>query len=122
MAPTLSCNDMPIDDRKQEIAKNVMSISGMGGFDDVEHPIYRAFSWIVEDDPLHLCPDDTNLLQRYALSLLYFATDGDNWIKCRRDDLAPCNAENFLSGSHECEWGGITCDSVNRIQKINIGK
>ena len=122
MAPTLPCNGMSVDDRKMAIAKNIMDISGEGGFDDVEHPVYRAFSWIVEDDPLRPCPDDTNLLQRYALSLLYFATNGDEWIKCDRKGNANCNGQQFLSGSHECSWGGITCDSVDRVQKINIGK
>jgi hypothetical protein len=99
-----------------------MSISGMGEFDDVEHPVYMAFDWIIDGDPLHLCPDDANLAQRYVLSLLYFSTGGDNWMKCRRDGLAPCIEENFLSGSHECEWGGITCDSLKRVKNLNIGK
>jgi hypothetical protein len=113
---------MAADTRRQAIATQVVSISGTAGFDDPEHPVFMAFDWLVEEDTLRLCPDDANLLQRYVLALLYFSTGGDNWIKCRRDGVTLCQGENFLSNAHECEWGGITCDSLDRIQKLNLGK
>jgi Leucine-rich repeat (LRR) protein len=97
-----------------------MEISGDGALDDPEHPTYLAFDWIVDEDPLHVCPEDSNLLQRYALVVLYFYTEGDSWIKCRRDGLAACTAENFLSAFHECEWGGVTCDPLYRVQRLNL--
>ena len=100
----------------------IVAISGMGAFDDVEHPVFMAFSWIVSDDPMRLCPDDENLPQRYALVLLYFATFGDDWNKCTRDGGTPCTGAKFLSGHHECDWGGVTCDSLDRVIKINLGK
>ena len=112
---------MSRSDRRVAIGERILSLSNIGGLDDVENPVYLAFTWIAEDDPLFLCPDDINLLQRYVLALLYFATNGDNWSKCRRDGLAPCNAGNFLSGVHECMWGGITCDRLKRIKKLNLG-
>jgi len=106
--------------RKSEIASKVMQLSGDGALDDPEHPTYLAFDWIVDDDQLYVCPDDSNLLQRFALVVLYFSTRGDDWIKCRRDGLAACTAENFLSEFHECEWGGVTCDSLYRITNLNL--
>jgi hypothetical protein len=108
--------------RKQELAGTVFSISGMRAFDDPENPISLALKWLVEDDLRHMCPGDENIPQRYILALLYFSTNGDDWMKCRRDDMAPCVGKNFLSVYHECEWGGITCDSNERIQKINLGE
>ena len=100
----------------------IVAISGMGTFDDVEHPVFMSFSWIISDDPMRLCPEDINLYQRYALILLYFTTAGDDWNKCTRDGGTPCAGASFLSGSHECDWGGITCDSSGRVIKISLGK
>lgn len=116
----MPCNGMSTNDRMQAITKVVTYISGMWDFDDPEHPVYKALYWMIDEDPLHLCPDDGNLEQRYVLVLLYFSTSGDNWTKCRRDGLPICNGKNFLSGTHECEWGGITCDSLNRVKNINL--
>jgi hypothetical protein len=116
----MPCNGMPTSDRMQAITKVVTDISGTRDFDDPEHPVYKALYWMVDEDLLYLCPDDDNLEQRYVLVLLYFSTSGDNWMKCRRDGLPICNGKNFLSETHECEWGGITCDSLNRVKNINL--
>lgn len=110
--------------RKLQIGATVVALSGLAAerFDDVEHPAYRAYNWIVDDDDMHLCPDDENLLQRYILALLYFTTGGDGWTKCSRDASMPCSRNSFLSDSHECEWGGVTCDDLQQVQKLNLGK
>ena len=102
------------------MASNVMEISGTGALDDPEHPVFMAFDWLVEEDTLYICPEDPNFAQRYALAVLYFATRGDQWTKCRRDGLTVCSGESFLSGAHECEWGGVTCDSLNRVTNLNL--
>lgn len=94
----------------------------MGALDDPEHPRFLAFEWLADNDPFHVCPDDENLDQRYVMGFLYFATDGDEWVKCRRNGMVTCGGENFLSSAHECTWGGVTCDSLNRIHKLNMGK
>lgn len=79
-----------------------------------------ATSWIVDEDQLQVCPGDPNFTQRYVLALLYFYTSGDNWIRCTRNETSQCLDERFLSDSHECNWGGITCDSQNRVIKLNL--
>jgi hypothetical protein len=120
MVPTLQCNGLPTQDRRQSIANAVISISGDDPFDDAGSPVWLAFTWLVNDDQYYVCPEDESLAQRYALAVLYFATDGDNWMKCRRDGLAPCTDQDFLSEYSECLWGGITCDAFGRVQKINL--
>ena len=94
----------------------------MEAFDDLEHPVFIASSWIADEDPLQICPGDPKFMQRYTLVLLYFYTSGDNWTRCTRDATTPCIDERFLSDSHECNWGGVTCDSLNRVKKLNLGK
>lgn len=122
MAPTMPC-DMSYEARKLQIGAIVVAISlSVDTFDDVEHPGYQAYSWIVDDDELYLCPSDPNLAQRYVLVLLYFSTRGDQWTKCRRDGSTPCDKNPFLSATHECEWGGVTCDDSQRVLKLNLGK
>jgi len=92
----------------------------MQAFDDPQHPVFLASSWIVSQDPMQSCPDDPNLTQRYVLVLLYYFTSGDNWSRCTRDGSTPCTGNRFLSGHHECTWGGVTCDASNHVKKISL--
>jgi hypothetical protein len=108
--------------RAQGIMEKIIGVSGEGAFDDLEHPVFMGFSWLVNDDPMQLCPEASNLLQRYATVVLYFSTLGDSWSMCSRVGSTPCESNSFLSAAHECNWGGITCDSVDRITRINRGE
>jgi hypothetical protein len=98
---------------------------------------YKAYQWIKEDyeslqvlsgetiDTLKL--NDTSVLQRYALSTLFYATNGSQWV----------NSYKFLSNVSECEWmktrdepghqldgeeSGVTrCDDEQRIVSLQLG-
>jgi len=61
---------------------------------------------------------DTDLAQRYALAVLYFATGGDSWKECSQDVTSKCESSDgsglqssahFLSGGPVCSWFGLTC-------------
>lgn len=84
-----------------------------------DSPQALAFDWITEDDELRVCPDDPNVVQRYVLGVLYFATSGDSWHRCavKSED---CDGSNFLSGTHECSWGGVVCDDQGNIIEIHL--
>merc|ERR1712157_267054 len=86
-----------------------------------------GLQWLAKDDPLKLNPKsnitsikDVSIIQRYAISCLYFATNGQSWI----------NSYNFLSGSSECEWNIISnngtisgvggCDPDGTIKVISL--
>lgn len=71
-------------------------------FDDVRSPQSRALNWMVYEDPLQLEPPrsaaETNkIAQRFALTVLFYATGGDTWV----------SPHNFLSGEDECEWNSV---------------
>jgi len=68
-------------------------------------PQGMAASWIIYDDELQLDSSDPSLLQRYAMAVLYFSTNGDNW---QRDDAGAA----FLSNVSACDWSGISCTST----------
>lgn len=65
--------------------------------------------------------DLDRLATRYALAVLYFATDGgDSWNE----------TYSFLSSSHECFWkkinggdepGGVLCDASFAVSGISMG-
>ena len=86
---------------------------------DYEH----AFNWTVFRDDMFLCPDSENLIQRYVLSLFYFATGGDKWDYCsRRKGKTECPGRNrFLSRHHECTWAGIACSGTT-VTRIEFGE
>ncbi len=119
---TSACRKASSTDRRILVFRYLRSLSGENAFDDVEDPAFMAASWISDEDPLQLCPGDQNFTQRYVLALLYFYTSGDNWKRCTRYPTRECFGERFLSDFDECSWGGVTCDSQNRVTKLNLGK
>ena len=92
----------------------------------------KAANWLIGEDELLVCPDDDScaLIQRFALAVIYFATNGDGWLQCSANPLATdfCGLENpfigasrFLSGESECKWAGITCDPQLCVTKVEFG-
>ena len=72
---------------------------------------HKAACWILHDDPKHL-PTGKSFQQRYALSVLYHATQGDKHWQIKT---------NWMSKKSECEWYGITCNLFGDIIEINLG-
>lgn len=59
---------------------------------------YKALYWMAHDDVLRYTPDNDHwikkIIQRYALTTIYYATNGPGWT----------NAFFFLSSKDECNW------------------
>ena len=70
----------------------------------------KALDWILFTDERRLCPTDKDLVQRYALAVFYYATDGDKWIA----------RGNFLRDVHECGWSGIVCDGNRNVVEMEF--
>jgi hypothetical protein len=105
---------------------------------DYGSPHDRAAFWIIHEDPQHLSASSENLIQRYILALFYFVTTSNEtepWKSCGRpqdndnesceflrlnrannDSLIyiPENATRWLSGTDECTWVGISCDTADK--------
>jgi len=60
--------------------------------------------WLLNDQ--YFQQNESNLLQRYVLGTLYFATGGDDW-----------NTTWNLTGN-ECKWSGIKCDDQGSVKEI----
>lgn len=103
-----------------------------------------AFDWITNKDGLYLCPDDEEaLIQRYVATVFYFSTGGGSWNQCNApEDLSPDAVERaneqcrvraatfpdltsesnaWLTGSSECEWGGLACLPNGSIGELSFG-
>jgi hypothetical protein len=64
---------------------------------DDSSPQFRALRWLANEDTAVLDLDSIStviLVERYALAVLYFVTNGEGW----RDQ------GDFLSASSVCEW------------------
>ena len=102
-----------------------------------QSPQFQALSWLSNIDKSQITDDDPHVIQRYVLSVLYFATGGppigyDNDFSLKRRGGAWRNPTNFLSNDHECEWkssvtnhegrgGGIRrCDADKNVVELSI--
>lgn len=81
---------------------------------NVSTPQGEAFAFINEDEELDVCTYPT-IQQRYALSTLYYATKGEDWIE---------NEFWVEDGIDECEWFNVTCgpDNDNTILALHLGE
>ena len=126
------------------IRHQLLPVSGEEALLDPTSSQYLTLHWVANDDPLVKSYFDENnissseviddgnalppwIVERYIVALIYFATDGPNWVV----DLG------FLSNKTVCDWPplnegqrddtkpGVSCDAgtglVNSIQLISIG-
>lgn len=89
----------------------------------------QATDWLIGKDELVVCPDDPKIVQRWALAVIYYATNGDDWLQCAQDGIDLCGFEDpfvgdsrFLSGVSECDWAGISCDFLQCVDEIEFGE
>jgi hypothetical protein len=122
------CGGMTPEQRRDALFNIVKGISSNDKLLDIDTPQYTAFDWVVNEDPAQVCPDDViDVEQRYILSLLYFSTNGDNWLACNQPDapiLSPCGSSRYLSSDDECSWMGkasLNCDANGRIRLLAAG-
>jgi hypothetical protein len=130
--PTITtvCGNLTSIQRKDGLFGIVKGISSADLLRDETTPQYVAFNWLVEDDLAQVCPwEALDVEQRYILSLLYFSTNGDEWLSCNRPSapvLSPCNdGSRYLSADDVCSWMGeasINCESHGAVRILGIGK
>lgn len=81
---------------------------------NVTSPQRAAFRWLQSSVNAQISSDD-QLLQRYALASLFYATQGSQWK----------STVSWLSEEDECLWyttsdAGVLCDSKGRLTEINL--
>jgi hypothetical protein len=88
-------------------------------FEDPSSPQSMALKWLVDNSDEAQLGSGVRRESRYALAVLYFATEGGTLWK---DDL------QFLSSAHECAWTsideadqGVYCDDDWNVVNLTIG-
>jgi Leucine-rich repeat (LRR) protein len=72
---------------------------------------HKAACWVLHDDSKKVSVGK-HLTQRYALAVLYHATQGDkHW------DIKT----NWMSSKSECQWYGVECDVWGNIVGLDLG-
>ncbi|KAL3940065.1 MAG: hypothetical protein SGBAC_005321 [Bacillariaceae sp.] len=71
---------------------------------------YQALYWATgEGNPGSISGFDPRMINRFALATFYFATNGDEWVRCKRDGTNCDPGEEWLLADDECGWLAITC-------------
>jgi hypothetical protein len=83
-----------------------------------ETPQNKAFYWLATDANLNNL-DHTQVSQRYALAVFYYAT---NSVSNDRTEVPKpwVSAHLWLSKAHACEWKGIVCNSQQHVVAISL--
>ena len=123
-APSASPTSSSLPTNKRYLEEILLSNGTSDGkvLDDTSSPQYKAMFWLSEEDALRVTPDSSNFLQRFALAVLYYSTNGDEWTKCSKDADDCDNKKHYLSDKHECNWYGSTCADGDALDELNIGK
>eukprot|EP00957_Ditylum_brightwellii_P020225 1525798-Ditylum_brightwellii.AAC.1 len=100
---TVNCTDPTT--RAALITDEITKISGQSALNDPTSPQSFALEWLIENDPLQINPCDVPTInQRYALAVLFYATNGNDWI----------NNAGWLSGS------GTIPPEISQLQQARV--
>ena len=119
----VSCSDDTEEERLSAITVEIASTSDVTALQNPISPQARARDFILHTDPLILCSNSPNILQRYSMAVFYYSTGGPAWTYCSADSSKICTetqGKRYLSNSHECEWYGSTCDENDVMTEIRF--
>lgn len=130
------------------IQDEVVKAVGSKVLEGVDSPYRKALDWTMNDDPMQLTANSSNLLQRYIAAYLYFATTvggpwSGPWTSCNppKDpwsgsvvcifkklvdtftmEYEDITTNAWLTNSSECTWAGVSCDENGQILKVDLRK
>ena len=81
-------------------------------------PQRKALCWVADYDLLMVSVQGNNifaLLQRYTMGVIYFSLVSENGDK---DSDRSLTNTDFLSPSHECEWGLVLCGTQQTVTAL----
>ena len=112
--PSISPSYVPsnaptIDMSAFNITQVIMKISGEVIWDE-NSPQSKALNWIISEDNMNLTYTSSNLVQRYALMVLYYSTSGDQW----------GDNDGYGSDRNECEWFGVECAHFHTLVSLDM--
>jgi len=77
----------------------LLTVSSKDALNNKGSPQEKALLWVTTS-PLQPGEDNAQIIQRYVLAVLYYATGGADWTY----------KEGWLESSNECDWFGVICN------------
>lgn len=87
------------DRRGHAVLQKILEVTPPRSLEMTDSSPHKAACWMIYDDPKKVSPSSSSFIQRYALTVFWFATAGNKWDE--KDD--------WLSKKDECLWYGVTC-------------
>ena len=107
----------PPVNRQEAIRSKIidLGISSEADLKNAKTASNKALQFLVKSDEAQLAPDDPNLLERYALGVLYYSTQP-------QDQASPIykswrNKESWMSKASVCDWYGVDCERIEEEQR-----
>jgi hypothetical protein len=119
-------NFLNVDSRLQQTISFLLASVDHRELTNTSSAQFLAAKWMADVDTLQVpLSEDAGFLQRYALALLWFATEGDEW----RESV------DFLTATHECDWHvpfqrsdrsvfqmGVKCNALSKVTSLTLRK
>jgi hypothetical protein len=83
----------------------LLTVSSEDALNKKGSPQKKAFLWVTTSPLQPGTDDDAQIIQRYVLAVLYYATNGDGWT----------NKEGWLGSSNECDWLNVGCNVTSGV-------
>mmetsp|Transcript_20118 Transcript_20118/g.42554 ORF Transcript_20118/g.42554 Transcript_20118/m.42554 type:complete len:693 (-) Transcript_20118:111-2189(-) len=106
-SPTQLCKETEAE-RELLLLETLSSTTDRWVFLDKNTPQGMAHSFLLKEKLSFVCTP--TLMQRYGLSVLYFATGGTDWT----------DATGWLGSEHECNWYGVECNKDLFVTSLNL--
>jgi hypothetical protein len=109
--PTMPPDGCEAMSREDALAGKLSAVTDSSTLTNPSSPQGMAFRWLVDADPAAIDPCSyPTVEQRYALTTMYYSTNGDDWT----------DSTGWLSQSNECTWFGVSC-GTDLVTGINLG-
>ena len=125
--PTLEDCLITEKERIDQIYELLDAVGNPESIRDLSTPQGLAADWLIRQDFRKVCPVETIIVQRWVIAVFYYSTNGDSWVQCSTAGSDLCGSiypfefkRRFLSESSECDWGGITCNTDDRVTEIEF--
>uniref|UniRef100_A0A7S2VCT7 L domain-like protein n=1 Tax=Entomoneis paludosa TaxID=265537 RepID=A0A7S2VCT7_9STRA len=104
-----------------DLPQGIEEISLMDFRNPQKHPSVRAMSWVVKSDSQSV---ESEVVARFALATLYYATDGldwkkDDWLHSDRS-LCASSGDIEMSSSTPRGWFGVKCNDNGEVNTISL--
>lgn len=114
-APSLAPTSVEFSDLYDKIAN--ASLDGGAALSDPSSPQYKSLRWLSDNANLENY-SDAQKFQRYILAVLYYSTNGDDWLR----------KDGWLSDDNECKWfvkGSVFCQTgltLDRVDTLDLSE